>query len=198
MRVVEIFYSIQGEGQYIGCPAVFVRTAGCPVKCDFCDTKDSWETGTEMTHTEIIEEILKIKGTCHRVVITGGEPLIQRGDTCALTLLLQDNYSMRVHLETSGAFNIPDIFDWVTISPKPNLDYRIPKGPVDEIKLVVKKGDDVLTMLPDDVREAFAEARIWLQPMDGTMENMAYCYGVALEHPCFRVGVQLHKLLGVR
>ena len=46
-KVSEIFYSIQGEGQHTGMPAVFLRLAGCSMECDFCDTKYAFHGGKE-------------------------------------------------------------------------------------------------------------------------------------------------------
>jgi len=70
------FLSIQGEGNYIGVPAVFIRFSGCNLSCPGCDTKyhkDGFETTTE----EIIKDILELNPLTKCVVFTGGEPLLQ-------------------------------------------------------------------------------------------------------------------------
>lgn len=73
MRVNEIFYSIQGEGRYTGTPAIFIRLAGCNLRCDFCDTEH--QPYQDLTEEEIMRQIADFP-TSH-VVITGGEPMLQ-------------------------------------------------------------------------------------------------------------------------
>ena len=78
MRISEIFYSIQGEGELTGIPSVFVRTSGCNLRCRWCDTKyASWDPeGEERSLAEIVEVVES--HPCSHVVITGGEPMIAR------------------------------------------------------------------------------------------------------------------------
>ena len=75
MKIYEIFYSIQGEGRWTGLPNIFIRTAGCNLRCTFCDTTYAYDVKREMTVTEIVKEIKKYN--CNNICITGGEPLIQ-------------------------------------------------------------------------------------------------------------------------
>jgi len=76
MHVNEIFYSLQGEGFLAGVPSVFVRLAGCPLRCRWCDTKYAWseEAGRQQTITEIVRQVQE--WPCRYMVITGGEPMI--------------------------------------------------------------------------------------------------------------------------
>ena len=73
--IIEIFSSIQGEGSHMGEPSTFIRTAGCNLRCPGCDSKYSWNKGTEMTVDEILREVKKYP--TKNIVITGGEPTIQ-------------------------------------------------------------------------------------------------------------------------
>ena len=73
MRVNEIFYSLQGEGRYTGTAAIFVRLAGCNMRCDFCDTQH--EAYVELTEDEIARQTAKYPA--RHVVVTGGEPTLQ-------------------------------------------------------------------------------------------------------------------------
>ena len=73
MRVNEIFYSLQGEGAYTGTPSIFIRLAGCNLRCPFCDTKH--ESYKVLTKEEIMAQIANF--TAKHIVFTGGEPSLQ-------------------------------------------------------------------------------------------------------------------------
>ena len=73
MRVTEIFHSIQGESSYAGQPCVFVRLAGCPLRCTWCDSEYTFSGGTELTLDEVLARVRAYR--CRLVEITGGEPL---------------------------------------------------------------------------------------------------------------------------
>jgi 7-carboxy-7-deazaguanine synthase len=78
MLISEIFHSIQGEGLLTGVPSVFVRTSGCNLRCNWCDTPyASWNPeGTARTIPQIVAEIEKYPA--RHVVLTGGEPMIAK------------------------------------------------------------------------------------------------------------------------
>jgi 7-carboxy-7-deazaguanine synthase len=117
MRISEIFYSLQGEGFLAGFPSVFVRLAGCPLRCRWCDTKYAWEQ-TAGTHYSI-EKILQTlrQWPCKFIVITGGEPMINSD----LLQLAQELKAAEKHItiETAGIAYVPDLpCDLMSISPK--------------------------------------------------------------------------------
>src|SRR5438067_7497385 len=78
MYISEIFHSIQGEGELTGVPSVFIRTSGCNLRCDWCDTKyASWHPeGTEMSVEDVVSRVLQFR--CDYCVLTGGEPMIAK------------------------------------------------------------------------------------------------------------------------
>ena len=88
LKINEIFFSIQGESLNTGIPTVFVRLTGCPLRCNYCDTKYAFKEGVKMSLSNIIK---KIKSYDSRfVTITGGEPLAQHNVYSLIDLLLEE------------------------------------------------------------------------------------------------------------
>ncbi len=98
MRIIEIFFSIQGESSRAGLPCVFVRLAGCNLRCRWCDTEYSFQGGRAMSVDEVEREVRRYPARL--VEITGGEPLLQAGEVAALAGRLLPGHE--VLLETSG------------------------------------------------------------------------------------------------
>ncbi len=117
MTVSEIFYSLQGEGLLAGVPSVFVRLAGCPLRCKWCDTKYAWDktAGQQYSVEQIVAAAQRWPGRF--IVITGGEPMVQPG----LPELAQKLKNIRRHItiETAGIAYIDNLpCDLMSISPK--------------------------------------------------------------------------------
>ncbi len=126
MIISEIFYSLQGEGFLAGVPSVFIRLAGCPLRCKWCDTKYAWDpsAGTDYTIDRIIQTVNQ--WPCNFVVITGGEPMVNP-DLPQLSNKLK-KMKKHVTIETSGIIFSPDLScDLMSISPK--LSNSIPDEP---------------------------------------------------------------------
>jgi len=101
MQIVEIYKSLQGESSYAGLPCVFVRTAGCNLRCVWCDSEYTFKSGQKMTLEEVEREVLRLSPDGGLVEITGGEPLLQEAAVVALMeKLLVHGYT--VLIETSG------------------------------------------------------------------------------------------------
>jgi 7-carboxy-7-deazaguanine synthase len=124
----EIFFSLQGEGKNLGAPSVFVRTSRCNLYCSWCDTPYTWnwsgtsfahEVGTKFDmHAQTLE--LDVHGVarwvrrwpCRRVVLTGGEPLLQAQDCAALARELRASDPEYVfEIETNGTLLPPAELD---------------------------------------------------------------------------------------
>ena len=105
LRITEIFYSLQGEAKFVGCPTVFVRLTGCPLRCHYCDTAYAFTGGQSMEMDEILSEVEK--HDARHVCVTGGEPLAQKGCLVLLQKLCDAGYI--VSLETSGAMDISGV-----------------------------------------------------------------------------------------
>lgn len=117
MLISEIFYSLQGEGILTGVPSVFVRTSGCNLRCQWCDTPyASWQPeGTKMTPAEIVTAAAAFP-TRH-IVLTGGEPMIAPGIAELAQLLRHDGW--HITIETAGTINPGNIVcDLASLSPK--------------------------------------------------------------------------------
>lgn len=154
--VLEVFSSIQGEGAWVGEPQVFVRLAGCPLRCSWCDTPESWVVGTAPARVfgeGGIQEhdawaspfialtwILAAEPREPRTIsVTGGEPLQWPGFIRGLASIKGDR---RFHLETAGAHpealaSVLDVVDHVSLDLKPHQDMGTPvpldvEGPMGE------------------------------------------------------------------
>ncbi|HQG93583.1 MAG TPA: radical SAM protein [Candidatus Syntrophosphaera sp.] len=109
LSVCEIFYSLQGESSFAGCPCVFVRLSGCNLRCSYCDTQYAWGPGKEMEVGEILCEVRKFP--TRLVEVTGGEPLWQEDTYALLRDLCKEGYACL--LETNGSLWLEDMPDEV-------------------------------------------------------------------------------------
>ena len=130
MRVIEIFESINGEGLKQGQVALFIRLAGCNLRCSYCDTRYSFENPCykEMSVEEIVSEANK-SGIVN-ITLTGGEPLIHK-DVHELIKALAESGHM-VEIETNGSVNIKPFLDIKNVSF--TLDYKCPTS-LEEAKM---------------------------------------------------------------
>lgn len=199
-RIKEIFYSLQGEGINTGRPAVFVRFSGCNLSCPFCDTDftgtDGPGGGTYDRASDIISAMRACLPSAQRddatrfTVITGGEPALQ-ADPGLIGKLHGDGWEIAI--ETNGTLPIPSGIDWVTVSPKAGSDCVVVSG--NELKLLYpQKGVDPASF------EGLSFDHFIIQPIDETAgsENLRAAIAYCLAHPLWRLGIQLHKMIGVK
>src|SRR5690349_7076803 len=102
LRINEVFYSIQGESTWAGCPCVFIRLTGCHLRCTYCDTSYAFKEGGARTIDDLIAEVCS--HPCDLIEITGGEPLLQPRVHDLISRLCDLNKT--VLIETSGASDI--------------------------------------------------------------------------------------------
>ncbi len=149
LLITEIFYSLQGETSLIGVPFVFVRLTGCNLRCTYCDSAYAFHGGKKMSFEEVLNEIRKYK--VKHVLMTGGEPLLQRGTLPFIDLLNQEGYT--VSIETHGEVSIAEaskkariVMDIKTPGSKMNRGFyeknfeHLKKD--DEIKFVITSESD--------------------------------------------------------
>ena len=117
MKISELFFSIQGEGELTGVPSVFVRTSGCNLRCRWCDTKyASWKPeGDNVTINDLLDKICSYPA--RHVVISGGEPMIAKGIEEFVHLLKESG--KHITIETAGTISPNGIqCDLASLSPK--------------------------------------------------------------------------------
>ena len=117
MKISELFFSIQGEGELTGLPSVFVRTSGCNLRCRWCDTKyASWKPeGENVTINDLLDKVCSYPA--RHVVISGGEPMIAKGIE-EFTHLLKES-GKHITIETAGTIAPNGIqCDLASLSPK--------------------------------------------------------------------------------
>jgi len=108
-EISQVFFSVQGEGVFIGYPQVFIRFAGCNLSCRYCDlprsaTLSGSPNVKKLTGPRLLKRILTIvekNGAIHSVSLTGGEPLLQ-ADFLTGFLPLLKRRKIPVYLETNG------------------------------------------------------------------------------------------------
>ena len=209
-RVNDIFYSLQGEGHNTGRAAVFIRFAGCNLRCSFCDTE--FDTYREMTADDILSAITSYPARF--VVLTGGEPTLQV-DEAFVELLHAHGYE--VAMESNGTRPAPSNLDWLTVSPKGKslASFDESGKQPDEIKIVFESEDSLNAILTsispslgalgacDALLAKNGKGVGYLQPCDtGDPERNALiteaCIRYIKQHPQWRLSLQTHKLIGFK
>jgi 7-carboxy-7-deazaguanine synthase len=195
LKVNEIFGpTIQGEGIDAGLPAQFIRLSGCNLSCKFCDT--DFLDSEVMTENDIIK---KLKSRPNLIVITGGEPLTQNIEP--LLQALKAN-GFRVGLETNGTLPIPEnayrFIDSISLSPKVSSKKCKVKF-CHSLKILYPFLKEVT---PESYKE-FVTVKRYFQPIDYgcASKNKAILERLLKEmqkYPDYRVGFQLHKLVGLK
>jgi len=225
MHVIEVFYSLQGEGLLVGTPSVFVRLAGCPFRCRWCDTAYAWDyaAGADLSPDRIIEQVNQ--WSCQFVVLTGGEPmtgpdLSDRPGLVDLTHRLKAA-GKHITIETAGAHFVPDLAcDLVSISPKlanaaprqgvvagAHQSDRLDLGTIRQLLRAYPYQLKFVVESPEDVREVqrvldglgeLAPERVLLMPQAMTTRDLldkSPALAEACKHAGLRFGQRLHVLL---
>jgi|TARA_X000000950_G_scaffold85825_1_gene107965 organic radical activating enzyme len=192
---INTYFTLQGEGKYVGNPSVFLRLAGCNVGCVWCDIKESWpaENFPLKSTQELVKEVNQYE--TNMVVITGGEPAMY--DLTELCSALKEHGKI-IHIETSGAYELKGNFDWITLSPK---KFKAPVPSIlsrtDELKVIVFNSSDF------EWAEKYAEmlqpnTELYLQAeWDKKEEMFPLILDYIEKNPQWKLSVQTHKYLGI-
>jgi len=149
-KVSELFASVQGEGPSAGAPSVFLRLAQCNLHCRWCDTKYTWDWSTYRFEDEVrgeslaavAQRISELSGD--RLVVTGGEPLLQQEALGELFRVLDAERRLTIEVETNG-----------TIAPNAALAERVDQWNVSP--KLANSGDAEKLRLRHEVLVAFRE-----------------------------------------
>lgn len=206
-RIKEIFFTQQGEGKNTGKDFIFVRFSGCNLWsgqekhrasaiCKFCDT-DFYGTdginGGKYQAKELIEKIKSLWISADsqiRVVLTGGEPLLQVDKGLISALKKEKIY---IAVETNGTLEAPDGIDWICMSPKANTEIKLRKG--SEVKVVYPQKN----LNPDNFN-VLDFKNFYIQPMDSENyeDNVSQSVKFCMQNPNWKLSLQTHKILGIR
>ena len=194
LPLMEEFYTIQGEGYHTGKAAYFIRIGGCDVGCHWCDVKESWNADL---HPPTPAKMIVLNALKHSktVVITGGEPLMWKMDF--LTQALQTK-GIKTHIETSGAYAISGIWDWVCLSPKKT---KLPLEEIylksNELKIIVYNKND-FKFAEDQAAKVSGNCELFLQPEWSNRVKMTpLIVDYVMNNPKWKISLQTHKYLNI-
>ena len=194
LPVMEKFYTIQGEGYYSGQPFYFIRLGGCDVGCHWCDVKESWDHNQHQ-FIEVDDLIKDVKEYTSNVVITGGEPLMW--DLSELTKRFKEN-NIKLHLETSGAYEMSGNWDWVCLSPKKKM---LPKQEIyskaNELKVIIYNNDDFKFAIQESEKVS-SKCKLFLQPEWSKFDIMKdKITKFVMKNKNWNISLQIHKYLEI-
>ncbi|MGA1819855.1 MAG: 7-carboxy-7-deazaguanine synthase QueE [Thermoplasmatota archaeon] len=177
--VNEVFGSFQGEGVHTGIPTLFIRLAGCNLRCEWCDTAYALEasSGSRIELSSLLEQVKRSR--IGNVCLTGGEPLVQEGSLEFVKILLSEGF--QVDIETNGSI---DIGPYVLLGEELliSLDIKLPSSgmegemllrnigllrPSDQLKFVARDKRD-LEHAFTIMKEHSPRCRIIFTPVNNT------------------------------
>lgn len=187
-----VYASFQGEGVMVGVPMVFVRLAGCSVRCEWCDTDYSFKVRVDLTTLRKRIEAESRLGSARWAWITGGEPLER--DLVPLAVAVRES-GLQVALATSGHRPVPPqlrpLVDWLSVSPHDPSSWVQEEG--DELKLVPGLAGFSLADFESRLDGVEFPNR-FAQPCRGHPETRQECMDFVRSHPGFRLGFQAQEL----
>ena len=190
-ELVEIFESLQGEGRNMGRPCVFVRFAGCNLKCPWCDTDVTKRFSASLD--ELLAELGQYKAKS--VILTGGEPTMQKEMPERGAALKKAGYWIGVETNGTNDADWLGFVDYVACSPKRGASVRLVEA--DEVRMVAE--DEATADFCRKVRRQIAATDYYVSPCDHDGQiDFATAKSVLSQLAGWSLSVQLHKILGFR
>jgi 7-carboxy-7-deazaguanine synthase len=211
LLITEIFHSLQGETSLSGMPFAFIRLTGCNLRCNYCDSSYAFKGGKKMSVSEVIATIAPYR--VRHVLLTGGEPLLQRQTSALIDALRALDY--QVSIETHGEVSVENVVDRARII----LDVKTPSSGMsrggfrknfkflkksDEVKFVIASESDyvwareIILSGEIPVSEVLLSPAVAAKGMPGTFTGVKprWLAEKILEDKLpVRMQLQLHKLL---
>jgi 7-carboxy-7-deazaguanine synthase len=203
LKIIEIFYSIQGESTFAGLPCIFVRLYGCNINCTYCDTIYNESESFALSLEEILKQIKTLPGKL--VEITGGEPLLQNEVYSLIEKLTADNYTILLETNGTQSFrNLPSTVHKITDVKCPgsgfpdsfnldNLNYLNVKQ--DEIKFVIKDRIDFEFALDFICKHQLEEHTIIFSSVFTELEPKTLAEWILETGKNIRMQLQMHKYI---
>lgn len=195
LPLMEDFYTIQGEGFHTGKAAYFIRLGGCDVGCHWCDVKESWDASLHplTPAEEIVQRAEQYPGKA--VVVTGGEPLMYNLDYLTNALQQRD---IQTFIETSGAYPLSGIWDWICVSPK---KFKSPRPDIlplaGELKVIIFNKSD-FAWAETHADSVAKECKLYLQPeWSKAAQMMPLIIEYVKKNPKWEISLQTHKFLNI-
>jgi len=192
----EIFYSIQGEGVRAGTPNVFIRFAGCNLRCSVDDAGFNCDTDHAKGEPYTLDDVIRFlefmdRDGCRTVILTGGEPTLQVDGPLVDAL---KSHGWFIAIETNGTREVVPGIDWITVSPKVP-DNQIVQTAANEAKYVIGPRGEI-------PRSSIVADHYLVSPaFDGSDVSpgaLNWCVALVMANPTWRLSVQQHKAWRVR
>lgn len=202
MDINEIFYSIQGEGSLSGLPTIFIRTAGCNLRCSYCDSTYAYEKNISMSIEDILENIEQYH--CAEICITGGEPLLQKEIEDLINALQEKRY--HISIETNGSQDISKIKEKTNILI--SLDVKCPSSEMqsqnnlsnisllektDQLKFIIWTNEDY-EYAKKIIKTHQPICMVFFQPVWNT-DPAKLARWILKDNLSVHLGLQIHKIL---
>jgi 7-carboxy-7-deazaguanine synthase len=202
LSVNEIFYSIQGESTYAGKPCVFVRLAGCDLRCSWCDTPYAFNEGEKMSVDDVMKKVEGYRSPL--VEVTGGEPLLQEDVYPLMERLLESGRT--VLLETGGQIDVGRVPGGVikvvdVKCPASGESAKVEWANIDRLG----SRDQVKFVIQDRADYEFARETVWrhaldrrcaavlFSPVHGVLDPKTLSEWILEDHLPVRLQLQIHK-----
>ncbi len=204
LNISEIFCSIQGESTYAGLPCIFIRLAGCNLRCNYCDTTYSYESDISLSINDIIT---KVKGydSVRLVEITGGEPLLQPEINQLFESLHKNGYT--ILLETNGSISLKNVPEYVIkiVDVKCPGSGEVNSFLIENLEYINKENDEIKFVLSDNfdynwakdfiIKYKLNDFEILFSPVSEKFEPQDLAKWIIKDKFPVRMQLQLHKII---